>query len=126
MTHPVDIHAGKKLKELRVLRGKTQTDIANGLNISFQQIQKYELGRNRISASKLYEIANILNVPPAYFFEGLDQVSEDTPVMEPETVRAAALFEQVQGDQGKEAVRNIMAAIIDAEQNPIPQKIAAE
>lgn len=126
MSHPVDIHVGKKLKELRVLRGKTQTDIAKGLNISFQQIQKYELGRNRISASKLYEIANILNVAPAYFFEGLDQVSEDTPVMEPETVKAAALFEQIKGDQGKDSVRQIMIAIIAAEQTAIPQQIAAE
>ena len=73
MSHPVDIHVGKKLKQLRVLRGMTQTEVAQGLGISFQQVQKYELGRNRISASKLFEISRILNVAPSSFFEGLEE-----------------------------------------------------
>lgn len=72
MSHPVDEHVGKKLKTLRMLRRMSQTDVAKRLNISFQQVQKYELGRNRVSASKLYEISQILSVPPAEFFDGLD------------------------------------------------------
>ncbi|MGA0924534.1 MAG: helix-turn-helix domain-containing protein, partial [Lutimaribacter sp.] len=68
MPHLVDIHVGQRLKHLRVLRGLTQTDVAEGLGISFQQVQKYELGRNRISASKLYELGRILAVQPGYFF----------------------------------------------------------
>lgn len=112
MSHPVDIHVGKKLKNLRVLRGQTQTDVAKGLNISFQQVQKYELGRNRISASKLYEIANILNVPPAYFFEGLDQTADAAgPVIDEGTARIAAVFGKIQDDRLKAQIRSFIDAV---------------
>lgn len=112
MSHPVDVHVGKKLKNLRVLRGLTQTDVAKGLSISFQQVQKYELGRNRISASKLFEIANILNVPPAYFFEGLDQSADDsTPVIDEETARIAAVFSKIQDDRLKAQIRSFIDAV---------------
>ncbi len=71
MSHPVDIHVGKKLKQIRTLRRMSQTDVAQKLNLSFQQVQKYEIGSNRIAASRLFELAEILDVTPAYFFEGL-------------------------------------------------------
>lgn len=71
MSHPVDLHVGRKLKELRTLRRMSQTDVARELKLSFQQIQKYEIGSNRIAASRLFELAQILNVPTSYFFEGL-------------------------------------------------------
>jgi transcriptional regulator with XRE-family HTH domain len=71
MAHSVDIHVGQRLKERRLILGLTQTDLAKRVDISFQQIQKYELGKNRVSASKLWGIAQILDVPVGYFFEGL-------------------------------------------------------
>lgn len=112
MSHPVDVHVGKKLKNLRVLRGLTQTDVAKGLDISFQQVQKYELGRNRISASKLFEIANILNVPPSYFFDGLDQNADDTtPVIDEETARIAAVFCKIKDDRLKTQIRSFIDAV---------------
>ncbi|MYM56720.1 helix-turn-helix domain-containing protein [Thalassovita mangrovi] len=112
MSHPVDVHVGKKLKNLRVLRGLTQTDVAKGLNISFQQVQKYELGRNRISASKLFEIANILNVPPAYFFEGLDQNADaSTPVIDEETARIASIFSKIKDERLKAQIRSFVDAV---------------
>ncbi|MBR9651050.1 helix-turn-helix domain-containing protein [Thalassovita aquimarina] len=112
MSHPVDVHVGKKLKNLRVLRGLTQTDVAKGLNISFQQVQKYELGRNRISASKLFEISNILNVPPSYFFEGLDQTAdENTPVIDEETARIASVFSKIKDERLKAQIRSFVDAV---------------
>ena len=78
MSHPVDIHVGQQLKRMRILRNLTQTDVAQGLKISFQQVQKYELGRNRISASRLFELSHILNVPPAFFFEGLEDPHDES------------------------------------------------
>ena len=112
MSHPVDVHVGKKLKNLRVLRGLTQTDVAKGLNISFQQVQKYELGRNRISASKLFEIANILNVPPSYFFEGLDQTADEaTPVIDEETARIASVFSKIKDERLKSQIRSFVDAV---------------
>ena len=81
MSHPVDVHVGRKLKQLRTLRRLSQTDVARKLNLSFQQIQKCEIGSNRVAASRLFELAQILDVPPAYFFEGLhDKIRKDHAV----------------------------------------------
>ncbi|MFY0682594.1 MAG: helix-turn-helix transcriptional regulator [Thalassovita sp.] len=112
MSHPVDTHVGKKLRNLRVLRGLTQTDVAKSINISFQQIQKYELGRNRISASKLYEIAKILDVNPAYFFEGLESNGgSNDPVIDEETARVAAMFASIKDEQLKSKIRSFIDTI---------------
>jgi transcriptional regulator with XRE-family HTH domain len=72
MAHPVDIHVGRKLKQIRTLRKYSQTDVAVRLGLSFQQVQKYEIGSNRIAASRLFELAQIFEIEPSYFFEGLD------------------------------------------------------
>lgn len=71
MSHPVDVHVGKRLKQIRTLRRMSQTDVARKLDLSFQQIQKYEIGSNRIAASRLFELSRILDVPTSYFFEGI-------------------------------------------------------
>ncbi|MDW4496688.1 helix-turn-helix transcriptional regulator [Sulfitobacter sp. D35] len=75
MKHYVDIHVGQKLKQIRRHRRMSQTEVAEQLNISFQQVQKYEMGTNRIAASRLFDLAQVLNVPTSYFFEGMK--SED-------------------------------------------------
>jgi len=78
MAHPVDVHVGRKLKQIRTLRRYSQTDVAQRLGLSFQQIQKYEIGSNRIAASRLFELAQIFETSPAYFFEGLyDDMKSD-------------------------------------------------
>ena len=66
--NPVDIYVGERLKERRKSLGLTQTDLANMLLLSFQQILKYEKGTNRISASRLFDISNVLEVNISYFF----------------------------------------------------------
>ena len=71
MSHPVDVHVGKRLKQIRTLRRMSQTAVAKRLDLSFQQIQKYEIGSNRIAASRLFELSRILDVPTSYFFEGI-------------------------------------------------------
>jgi len=72
MPHPVDVHVGKRVRHRRWLAGMTQQQLAESVGIKFQQIQKYETGANRISASRLWDIAHALGVPVSYFFEGLD------------------------------------------------------
>ncbi len=67
-----DKHVGRRIRERRVVLGLNQTKLADGLGISFQQLQKYETGFNRISAGRLYGCAELLSVPPEYFFEGLE------------------------------------------------------
>lgn len=76
MSHPVDIHVGKMLRLRRKLLGLSQEAVANAVSITFQQVQKYERGVNRISASRLAEFAQVLNVPIVYFFEGLENKDE--------------------------------------------------
>jgi transcriptional regulator with XRE-family HTH domain len=74
--HPVDVHVGGRVRLRRVFLGYSQEKLANALGLTFQQIQKYERGANRISASKLYELSRILSVPVTYFFEGVESESE--------------------------------------------------
>ena len=85
--HPVDVHVGSRVRMRRMLLGMTQTDLGNVLDLTFQQIQKNEIGRNRIGASRLYQLSHILGVPVAYFFEGL---SGETPGEPPNDVMAKA------------------------------------
>lgn len=69
--HPVDVHVGQRLRQRRVAVGLTQDRLAKSVGITFQQVQKYERGTNRIVASRLYELAQVLQVSVEYFFEGL-------------------------------------------------------
>ena len=73
MKHPVDVHVGKRIRHRRWMNGTTQQQLAENVGIKFQQIQKYETGMNRVSASRLWDISNVLDVPVSFFFEGLDQ-----------------------------------------------------
>ena len=72
MKHPVDVHVGKRVRHRRWMVAMTQQQLAEKVGIKFQQIQKYETGMNRISASRLWDIAEALTVPVGYFFEGLE------------------------------------------------------
>lgn len=71
MAHPVDEHVGKRLRQRRWLVGMTQQQLAEHVGIKFQQIQKYETGANRVSASRLWDIASTLDVSINFFFDGL-------------------------------------------------------
>lgn len=76
MTNDIDLHVGKRLRRRRRLLGLTQQQLAESVGIRFQQIQKYECGANRVSASRLFELAESLDVPVQYFYEGLSQRDE--------------------------------------------------
>lgn len=77
MPHPVDVHVGKRIRHRRWLAGMTQQQLAERVGIKFQQIQKYETGANRVSASRLWDIADALDVEVSFFFEGLDTEAAD-------------------------------------------------
>jgi len=68
---PIDIHVGQRMRLRRTMLGKSQDQMARALGVSFQQVQKYERGTNRISASRLFDVSRFLNVPVSYFFEDL-------------------------------------------------------
>lgn len=115
MSHPVDVHVGQRLKQLRILRGMTQTDVADGLNISFQQVQKYELGRNRISASKLFELSHILKVPPSYFFDGLESGATSPQVLDEEATKIASMLTRIKDDRLRGQIRSFITEIANSQ-----------
>ena len=69
--NPVDIHVGLKVRERRTLLGLSQTQLANMLGITFQQVQKYERGKNRISCSRLVDLSSVLDIEIDYFFDNM-------------------------------------------------------
>lgn len=68
--NPIDKHVGARLRMRRLMVGMSQGRLGDALDVTFQQIQKYEKGTNRIGASRLQQLARVLEVPPAFFFEG--------------------------------------------------------
>jgi transcriptional regulator with XRE-family HTH domain len=78
---PIDVHVGQRVKIKRKNLKMTQQELAKTLGLTFQQVQKYERGANRISASKLFLISETLNAPISYFFDGLEVSEENTRSM---------------------------------------------
>ncbi len=74
--NPIDVHVGARLRARRTLLGLSQTALGDAMGISFQQLQKYEGGSNRISASRLYELSKLLDVDIGYFFDEMDQATK--------------------------------------------------
>ncbi len=85
MPHPIDIHVGQRLRLRRTILGMSQEAIGSVIGVSFQQIQKYERGVNRMGASRLFEFAKLLEIPVSYFF--------DEYVQEEETASASGMAE---------------------------------
>ncbi len=80
--HQVDLFVGAKLREFRTAHGMSQQSVASQIGVTFQQLQKYERGTNRISASKLWALAKIFRVGVSAFFEGIDTDEEPAPLLD--------------------------------------------
>ncbi|WP_114395044.1 helix-turn-helix domain-containing protein [Oleisolibacter albus] len=81
--NPIDIHVGQRLRLRRTLLGLSQETLGEAVGITFQQLQKYERGANRISASRLFNLSQVLGVPVTFFFEDLPSQDTSLPAMEP-------------------------------------------
>lgn len=78
--NPIDIHVGNRIRLRRTILGWSQEKLAAMLGLTFQQVQKYERGSNRVGASRLWDIGNVLNVPINFFFEDMDkEVASQSP-----------------------------------------------
>lgn len=77
--HPVDVHIGERIRTFRKIRNLSTREVADPLGLSYQQVQKYEAGTNRMSASTLFEITNLLGVPVSSVFEGLPHIARTPP-----------------------------------------------
>ena len=97
---PADVYVGKRLRARRGILGMTQGKLAAELGLTFQQVQKYEKGVNRVSASRLHDLARVLRVPVEFFFQGLPNQASSRSVApdildSPEGIAIARVFARV-------------------------------
>jgi transcriptional regulator with XRE-family HTH domain len=123
--HPTDTHVGKRLRMRRLMLGLPQTEIADALGLTFQQVQKYEKGANRIGASRLRHLSQILQVPEEFFFEGVPQgrdqhhAQTDTPspqyvsdyLATPDGLHLTKAFMQIPDPKLRRAIVNLVEQI---------------
>ena len=124
--NPIDLHVGARIRMRRRMQGVSQEKLADALGLTFQQVQKYERGANRVSASKLYEIAASLKTPVGYFFEGLadpsmegeagDHMSSEQTVhaflMTSEGLELASLFPRVPRGRVRRRLLDLLRAMV--------------
>ncbi len=121
--HQIDIHVGKRLRSRRLVLGLSQEKLGDHLGITFQQIQKYEKGTNRISASKLQAAAGVLGVPVTYFFQ--DQQVPATDLQEVDEIGAFLLsrdgvtlnraFTSIKSKKVRQTIITLTKALADAD-----------
>ncbi len=113
--HPMDVHVGRRVRLRRTLLGMNQTQLGEKLGITFQQIQKYERGSNRISASRLYQTARILDVPVSFFFDGLDKGanvwSPDDIWLKRETLELVRAYYRIGDPAARGGLRKLVQAM---------------
>jgi transcriptional regulator with XRE-family HTH domain len=124
--HSVDIHVGKRIRMRRLYLDINQQTLAEALDLTFQQVQKYESGANRVSASRLAETAKVLGVPVWFFFEGLpaaEGVSQRTEnqqrndwLEQPETIALIRLYYAIPDD----SVRREFLAMVKVVARAVP------
>ena len=110
----VDIHVGKRIRVLRTFRGLTQVALGTRLGVSFQQLQKYETGYNRVSASTLYAVAMELGCPPAVFFEGLPGCGEPSfSDLDKDALKIAASYSSLPNQSARLTVETLVATLTE-------------
>ena len=115
----VDTYVGQRIRDKRNERGMSQTEVANAIGVTFQQVQKYERGTNRVGASRLFDLSRILSVPVQYFFEGLN--NQPTPIekeddnvihlMKPDTVELVEAYYKVENLQVRRQILSTIRSI---------------
>lgn len=79
--NPVDVHVGSRVRLRRTLLGMSQEKLGEAIGLTFQQVQKYERGANRIGASRLFNLSQVLDVPVSFFFDDMPREAADAPVL---------------------------------------------
>lgn len=107
-TQNVDRYVGARIRERRIMLGLTQQQLADLIGVTYQQAHKYERGINRVSAGRLFEVAQVLSVPVNYFFDGLDQESERSiSPRERMCLELARNFAQIPNERHQEALSQL-------------------
>ena len=121
VTNHLDAEIGRRLRQARLVENLTQDGLAQKLNISFQQVQKYENGTNRVSSSRLWTISRVLGLPITYFYEDLDDshISEavegaDDGFLPDRTIRVARMLDEMPDSDVKDKVFGLIKAFSKA------------
>jgi transcriptional regulator with XRE-family HTH domain len=111
-TQDIDRHVGARVRERRIMLGLTQQQLADLIGVTYQQAHKYERGINRVSAGRLFEIAQVLGVPVSYFFDGID-TAEGRAVSPRERMclELARNFAQIPNEKHQEALSQLARAL---------------
>jgi transcriptional regulator with XRE-family HTH domain len=111
-TQDIDRHVGARIRERRIMLGLTQQQLADLIGVTYQQAHKYERGINRVSAGRLFEVAQVLNVPVSHFFDGLEQESErGISPRERMCLELARNFAQIPNERHQEALSQLARAL---------------
>lgn len=108
----IDKHVGTRIRERRIMMGLSQQQMADMIGVTYQQAHKYERGINRISAGRLFEITQVLGVPLTYFFEGLEDGSEEAvPPRQRMCLELARNFSSIENERHQEALSQMARAL---------------
>jgi transcriptional regulator with XRE-family HTH domain len=108
-TTAVDTHVGLKIRARRNLLGLSQTELADAAGITFQQVQKYEKGANRVGAGRLMQFSEALGVPPSYFFEGAPTIGKKQPAPQEDGLPEGSIVSFLGTREGAALVRGFLA-----------------
>lgn len=136
---PIDVHVGDRIRLRRGMLRLTQQDLARSIGISFQQLQKYERGANRVSASRLFDIANHLDVPISFFFQDIDndllrergiatQQSDAQSALTSEALRLMTAYNRLPNDAVRQKILEFLTAAVSpgaASQDEEPRRSEA-
>ncbi|WP_179955439.1 helix-turn-helix domain-containing protein [Allostella humosa] len=121
---PVDVHVGRQVRLYRTVAGLSQTQLAEAIGLTFQQVQKYERGGNRISASKLVQIGQVLGTPVTAFFDGLEGGAE-TPqepgiMLRREAIELSRAYERIASSDLRQSLMELFHRLGDKLTTPVP------
>ncbi len=105
--HPVDVHVGARVRQRRVLLGMNQTKLGDALGMSFQQVQKYERGTNRIGSSRLFKLSQVLDVSIEYFFDDMSPVVAASPMITQEALKLVRAYYKIEDATVRKQVYNL-------------------
>lgn len=117
--NPIDVHVGHRLRARRTLLGLSQEKVGEAMGLTFQQVQKYERGANRIGASRLWDMSRILNCPISYFFEDLDgkaaqsgaSSNDDDPLIQRETLELVRAYYAITNSQVRRRIYDLARSL---------------
>ena len=123
--NPIDVHVGGRIRLRRTLLGLSQEKLGKAIGLTFQQVQKYERGTNRVGSSRLYQIAKVLSVPVSFFFDDMaadagaaaPQLAEDAdpfkanPLANRETLELVRAFQRIADPAVRKRVQDLVKAI---------------